>query len=437
MKHRHCKHGRWHAHHGEGRWRHKKKLQRRIFLWIGASIVFTAIVVMLAFRLMSPTERMQQDIAGFERFASARFEHVWEDPEARAALVRDMHEDLRLDVTLTDASGHVVERSGAACDTEVWGELNLTRNNGAQLGTVTVCGERYQWHGWRFGVVLLLVIGILWGLAGMLARVMLRPLHKLEHMARRIADGDLTARSTLDPERHGELGVLGQIMDEMAGRIDRQLKDQRELLAAVSHELRTPLGHLRLLIEMARGKPTPKLVDEIEDEVMEVDALVGQLLASSRVDFGTLHTKAVDAEELARRALDRLDLPADALAVEGEPAMIEGDPTLLGRAVANLLTNARQHGGGVKRLIVQFDPDQVVFAVEDEGPGFGADEREKVFEPFYRGEHRAGASLGLGLSLVQRIAAAHGGRAWVEDVDGGGARVLFSLSAVEVEAAAE
>lgn len=437
MKHRQCKHGRWHAHHGHGRWRHKKKLQRRIFLWIGASIVFTAIVVMLAFRLMSPTERMQQDIAGFERFASARFEHVWEDAPAREALVQDLHDDLRLDVTVRDPSGRVVERAGAACDAEVWGELHLTRADGAALGTVTVCGERYQWHGWRFGVVLLLVIAILWGAAGMLARLMLRPLHKLEKMARRIADGDLAARSTLSPERHGELGVLGQTMDEMAARIDKQLTDQRELLAAVSHELRTPLGHLRLLIEMARGRPTPKLVDEIEDEVLEVDALVGQLLASSRVDFGTLHTKAVDAEELARRTLERCDLPEDLLSLEGEPAMIEGDPTLLGRALANLLTNARQHGGGVTKLIVRFTTDQVVFAVDDDGPGFGDAEREKVFEPFYRGEHRAGASLGLGLSLVQRIAAAHGGRAWVEDSPGGGARVLFSLSAVEVEAAAE
>ena len=91
----------------------------------------------------------------------------------------------------------------------------------------------------------------------------------------------------------------------------------------------------------------------------------------------------------------------------------------------------------MKKLVVRFTPDQVIFSVDDDGPGFGESERDKVFEPFYRGEHRAGASLGLGLSLVQRIAAAHGGRAWIEDAPGGGARVLFSLSAVEVEAAAE
>lgn len=435
MKHRHCEHFR--RYHGHGRWRHKKKLQRRIFLWSGASIVFTAIVVLLAFRMMSPTERIQQDMEGMQRFVSARFERIWDDPAARAELVSELHEDLRLDVTLRDASGRVIHQAGPACGDEAWGQLPLTRRDGSALGQVMVCGERYRWGGWRFFVVLFLVIAILWASAGMLARVMLRPLRKLERMARRIADGDLTARSTLEPARHGELGMLGQTMDEMAGRIEKQLTDQRELLAAVSHELRTPLGHLRLLIEMARERPSDALVSEIEDEVIEIDALVGQLLASSRVDFGSLHAKAVDAEELARRTLERLDLPEDRLAIEGEPAMIEADPTLLGRAIANLLTNAKQHGGGVERLIVRFDPTEVVFAVEDAGPGFPAGEREKVFEPFYRGEHRAGGSLGLGLSLVQRIAAAHGGRAWVEDVEGGGARVLFSLSAVELEAAAE
>ncbi len=406
-------------------------------MWFGASIVFTAVVVLLAFRMLSPTERMQQDMAGFERFASARFESVWHDPRSRWALVHDMHRDLRLDVTVRDAHGAVIEQAGAPCADEVWGHLRLTRHDGAPLGTVTVCGERYQWGGWRFGVVIFLVIAILWAAAGMLARVLLRPLRKLEVMARKIADGDLKARSHLDPHRHGELGMLGQTMDEMAGRIDKQLTDQRELLAAVSHELRTPLGHLRLLIEMAREKPSPKLVEEIDKEVLEVDALVGQLLASSRVDFGTLHSKAVDPEELAKRALARLDLPADRLAVVGNAEMIEADPTLLARALANLLANAEQHGGGAERLEVRFLPDEVVFAVEDSGPGFGADERDQVFQPFFRGEHRAGASLGLGLSLVRRIAAAHGGRAWVEDVDGGGARVLFSVGAVEQRAAAE
>ncbi|MGE0789205.1 MAG: sensor histidine kinase [Sandaracinaceae bacterium] len=434
MKHRRCPHL---AAHGHGRWRHTKKLQRRLFMWSGMVILFTAVVVMVAFRLMSPSERMQRDMAGFERFVSARFEDVWDEPGELHALVHDLHHDLGLDVTLRDRGGHLIERAGAACTSDQWAQLHLRRRSGEPLGEVTVCGEGYQWGGWRSVVVLLLVIGFLWATSGMLARLLLRPLRKLEHMARRIGEGDLSARSTLDPRRHGELGVLGLTMDEMAARIEKQLNDQRELLAAVSHELRTPLGHMRLLLEMAREKANPKYLEEIEGEVLEIDGLVGQLLASSRVDFGSLATKAVDVTELVKRTLGRLDLSEDLLRIEGEPAFIEADPTLLGRALANLLNNAAQHGKGVAAVTIRFLPDEVVFAVDDRGPGFGKDERQKVFEAFYRGEHRAGGSLGLGLSLVARIARAHGGHAWIEDADGGGARVCFSLNAVELEAAAE
>ena len=135
--------------------------------------------------------------------------------------------------------------------------------------------------------------------------------------------------------------------------------------------------------------------------------------------------------ELAQRALERLELPVDLLEVEGPAALVEADPTLVARALSNLLRNAVQHGGGVTRLTLRFAEREVEIVVEDRGPGFTEDERDRVFDAFYRGEHRAGGSLGLGLSLVSRIAGAHGGRAWIEDAPEGGARVAFSLSAVE------
>lgn len=422
-KHAHGNHGRW----GKRGWRRSGRLQRRLFMWFGATIVFTAIVIGLTFRLLSPTERFQRDAEGFQRFVSGRLETVWDDPAARDAFMRDMHHDLRLDATLYDARDRVLVRYGAPCD-EAWGQIPLTRRRGGQLGRLEVCREPFSWGGWRFPLVLLVGMLILWAAAGILARRLTRPLRRLEQLARRLGEGDLSARANLTPERHGELGVLGVTMDEMAERIDKQLADQRELLAAVSHELRTPLGHLRVLLEMTRSAPTEKMIDDIEEEVMEVDALVGQLLASSRVDFGSLQVKSVDAVELATRALERAELGPDVLEVEGDAALIEADPTLLARALANLLNNAKQHGGGVTTLRISFRPTDVVFAIEDRGPGFSEGERERVFEAFYRGEHRAGASLGLGLSLVRRIAEAHGGRAWVEALDPG-ARVCFSLDA--------
>ncbi len=401
-------------------------MQRRIFFWFGATIVFTTIVIVMLFRAVSPTDRWRRDAEGVSRFVSSRLGEVWEDAPARARFVHDLHDDLHMNATLRDASGAAIEQAGAACE-EPWARVPIERD-GARLGELSVCAEPYAWGGWRFFLVLFVALAILWAASGILARRLVRPLRQLERMARSIGEGDLSARSHLTPERHGELGMLGVTMNEMAARIEKQLADQRELLAAVSHELRTPLAHLRVLLEMAREKPESAKVDEIESEVMEVDALVGQLLASSRVDFGTLETSSVDGIEAAERALERAGLQSDRLAVEGEPRPFDADPTLIARALANLLANAQHHGRGVTALEVRFDSNEVVFAVEDRGPGFAEEEREKVFAPFYRGEHRAGASLGLGLSLVHRIAAAHGGRAWIEDVDGGGARVLFSIA---------
>jgi signal transduction histidine kinase len=103
------------------------------------------------------------------------------------------------------------------------------------------------------------------------------------------------------------------------------------------------------------------------------------------------------------------------------------DATLLGRALVNLLDNAKKHGGGVEALKVKRENGHVAFEVEDRGDGFAEGDESKVFEPFYRrGEN---GSLGLGLALVKRIAEAHGGRAYAENRGEGGARVGVELPA--------
>ena len=226
----------------------------------------------------------------------------------------------------------------------------------------------------------------------------------------------------------------------MATRIDEQLSDQRELLAGVSHELRTPLGHLRVLIDTAReaseaSEARPEqlhMLDELEREVIELDTLVDQLLAHSRLEFDRVERRDLDPVGLAVRALERVGEDASKLEIESERELVSGDPTLLGRALANLLTNARAHGRGLVTLRV-YDGEQgeLCFAAEDRGPGFAEGEPERVFASFVQGRERRGGSLGLGLSLVERIAVAHGGRAWARNLAGGGASVGFCLGELE------
>jgi signal transduction histidine kinase len=418
----------------------RSRLHRRIFVWFGASIVATGATVWLVLSLVSGQQRSwHEDWERFRRYVGHEYAREWDDPAARDGLAERMSRELAIDVVLRDASGAMLSRHGGGADDCDDSHFRApVERDGAVLGTIEVCAERARPRpGWMIVLALFVAGGTLWAFSGVIARRLVGPLGHVVRVAHDIGQGRLGSRVRLGRHRIGELAMLADAIDDMATRIEKQLRDQRELLAAVSHEIRTPLGHIRILLETARdategGKPIPeKALDEMEKEILEIDDLVGELLASSRLSFDTLEKRPLEALDLGARALERAGLPIEKLEAEGHAESIpfEGDATLLGRALANLLENAKRHAGGVERLVISADERSVTFAVEDRGRGFDERELEKVFDPFYRGERRAGSahgSLGLGLSLVRRIALAHGGRAWAVNRDGG-ARVAFRV----------
>jgi two-component system, OmpR family, sensor kinase len=295
-------------------------------------------------------------------------------------------------------------------------------------------------------VMFLIPMLAIWALSGKIARRLARPLYELGQVAEDIGRGNLKARAQ-PPGRHGidEIAFLGKSINEMADRIERQIAEQRELLAAVSHELRTPLARMRVLADIARQRGSHEpTVAEIEKEILEMDQLVGELLASARLDFAALTPRPLDAVDAARRALERAGLSADKLDAPAANVSLDADPTLLGRALANLIENARKHGGGLERLGVRNGAGDgggtgdalITFEVDDRGPGFGPGEEQNVFQPFVRASDGAGPSastdaaplgLGLGLALVARIARAHGGTVAAANRPGGGARLTLRL----------
>ncbi|HLL01530.1 MAG TPA: ATP-binding protein [Myxococcaceae bacterium] len=435
-----------HPPHRRGPWRMTRlgryiraRLHRRIFIWFGLSILVTGLVVSTVMNLAGGSS-WRQEMDRARVFASNRFAEVWNVPERREALVQGISRDLNVDMEVLDTSGALLSRTGAPCE-----RPDLTfpvMREGTELGLVKAC----YWHmrprrPWRLILPLVLSGAMLWLLSGAIARRLTRPMDELVRTASELGAGKLEARVKLGRGASGEMGVLAEAFNDMAARIERQMADQRELLAAVSHELRTPLARMRVLTEILRdGAGDPKTLDQVDREVVELDALVGELLASSRLDFGQVTSRPLEARELAARALERTGLAAELLSVESPDMALVGDATLLGRALANLLENARRHGQGAEALRIFEREGLLAFCVDDRGPGLLPGEETRIFAPFYRkdrgGEAREAGSLGLGLALVQRIARAHGGEAFAENRPGGGARVGFTVQRAGPPAAA-
>jgi signal transduction histidine kinase len=404
-------------------WRSRARLQRRLFVWFGISILVTAFVVSA---VTSGMERLRPSEAraqweGVQALIGAQAARVWNDPPARDAWASELAQQLGWAVQLEDPRGQVLAHFGPS--TQRWAGRAAVLDHGSPVGTVRV----QPWaRGGRGGWTALLAVGLvlvmLWAASGRIARRLAWPLEELTRVARDLGEGKLQSRFDVRHAR-GEVRALAEVMNGMAERIERQLKDQRELLAAVSHELRTPLARIRLLLELGRSGDA-SVLDQLEQEVLEMDALVGELLASARLDFSAMARLPLDGGDLGARALERAALPAALLELVPGQLPIEGDPTLLQRALSNLIENARVHGGGVTRLRVDAPDGVVRFAVEDTGPGL-AGAGDRAFHPFQRGETSDG--LGLGLALVRRIAEAHGGTAFAEDRPEGGARVGFTV----------
>jgi signal transduction histidine kinase len=230
------------------------------------------------------------------------------------------------------------------------------------------------------------------------------------------------------------------MVDSLQERIERDAR----FASNVSHELRSPLTALKSAVQAMQTRRsglderTARSLDLLASEVARFERLVQDLLEISRFDAGVVHASfdQVYLGELVLRSLEALgdeEVPLEVAAGATE-VVVEADKRRLERVVANLVENARTHGGGIVRVAIEADDDRARIIVEDRGPGVPPDDRTRVFERFFRGQQAGRPSgaggVGLGLALVSEHARLHGGRVWVEDTDGGGARFVVELPAV-------
>lgn len=274
-----------------------------------------------------------------------------------------------------------------------------------------------------------------WWVSGRL----LRPIGQTAQAASEVAHGRLDVR--LEPASDPDLAALAQAFNQMTGALEARIERDARFASTVSHELRTPLTTLRASLAVLESRrhelsePAGRALDLLEGDLRRFHLLVQDLLEMSRIDAGTADVtlEPVRIGELVTHAVAGRGRPTPVeLAEPATRAVVMADKRRLERVLANLLDNAEVHGGGVRRLVVEGGDGRVRIAVEDAGPGVPAEERDRIFEPFARGRAARGRNTdgsGLGLALVEEHLQLLGGRAWVEDRNGGGARFVAELPA--------
>jgi signal transduction histidine kinase len=281
-------------------------------------------------------------------------------------------------------------------------------------------------------MTLAFVVGIL------LARGLTKRLRDTEMVARRISDGDLTAR-VVAADGSDEVAVLARSVNEMASTLQHARDLERHFLLSVSHALRTPLTSIRGYAEAIADGATAdatRAAEIIVNESKRLERLVSDLLELAKLDAAQLSLRPAptDVAEVAADTADAFRPAAAGAGVHIEvdaagPAIADVDPDRLGQALANLVENALKHTTSRIGLHVTEAAGMVRVTVTDDGPGIAADDLDRVFEPLYVGRRtpRRQVGSGLGLAIVRQLVTAMGGTVEAGDEPDGGARLEIRL----------
>jgi signal transduction histidine kinase len=279
---------------------------------------------------------------------------------------------------------------------------------------------------WIAGFLALLAVAIAVGAYPVVRRLGSR-IERLKAGVDQLGGGNLGARVKV--EGRDEVAALAESFNRSAQRIEELVAAHRLLLANCSHELRTPLARIGMAVSLLGEQADPRTRASLKQDIAELDLLIDEILLSSRLEAvpGLERHEPVDLLAVAAEEAARYDIEAS-----GEPVTVSGDRLLLRRVIRNLLENAQRYAGdGEIAISVHPDGGRAILEVRDHGPGVPPDERERIFEPFYRlaAARETGRGSGLGLALVREIARRHGGEAVCLAADGRGSRFRIDLPA--------
>ena len=274
----------------------------------------------------------------------------------------------------------------------------------------------------------------------------LRPIIDMTNLARGMSVDALDQRLHYDGP-HDELGHLADTFNRMLDRLDAAFQRQTQFTGDAAHELRTPLTAIQGQVDVAlqrdrSGDEYRDVLGRIGHQAGRLTQLVRGLLTLARADAGrqALQFELVDLPSVIREVLETARPEATTrdidlrLATVRDPFPISADRQLIGQLLDNLVRNALTvtPPGGTVEISVAEGPDGVDLSVADTGPGIPEDDRERIFDRFYRVEaarSRRDGGAGLGLAISRWIAEAHGGSIHAQNRPGGGARFTVRLPA--------
>lgn len=287
-------------------------------------------------------------------------------------------------------------------------------------------------------------LALIVGAAGLIihgVRRGLAPLRPLRDEVRRRRDDDLLPVSTAGVPR--EVVPLVDAINLQLARQRGVMEAHRRFVADASHQLKTPLAVLQTQADLALLQSEPQrmreLVEELRDSTRSTARVVHQLLALLRSDPFALHgEEPIDVVDAVREASFELLPLALAKGVtldfeDGAPATLRLHPTLLHELVKNLVDNAIHYTPAQGRVVVQAGASGhgALLSVQDSGPGIPPDQRQRVFERFYRVPGSPGDGCGLGLAIVHQIARRYRAVVHFDDAEGGGLRVRVNFPAAD------
>ena len=245
-----------------------------------------------------------------------------------------------------------------------------------------------------------------------------RPIRHLHQLGQAWAEGQLEKRAIVTGT--DEISDLGRVFNTMAENLQKMLQQRKEFLALISHELKSPLARMRIALELLADQKADhsKLIKDLEADIHESEQLIEQLLVLSRIEMTApgSYDQTVDVGLLLRKSIEQVEPltrnSGHIVHFEDGTATIHGDAVQLQRAITNILENAIKFSpaGTTVGLSVKQQDRVVLIQCKDEGAGISPHEKEKIFEPFYRGRSSGEKEgSGLGLFIARRIIEMHKG----------------------------